>query len=854
MELPNSLAMFITDARVLTVIEIWIKAAIVFALAGTAVMLLRQRASAALRHWIWLLAIAVSLTLPFVSLFVSGWTIPVSVSRSEGTYPREAETEPLRLAELGSFGVASEAAAIEIPTNAAGAITEASIAAAEQPGAAITESAPARSIDWGTVVIAVYAAGFLLSLLPVGLGALSLRRLARTCQRVSDDRRLSTFKDLRQRLSLHRAISLIESDRRAIPMTWGLAHPVVLLPKESIRWPSERLRAALLHELAHVRRFDCLTQVVAQLARAVYWANPLAWLAVRGLRQEQERACDDCVLQAGMPASDYAGHLLSIAQSRCGQWTPAVALAMARSRRIESRLKSILDKTSNHRSLSRRQTVAAAVVTFGLLAPLACVSAQVEEAQAADQATAKEDSKGETKSETPATSERLTQLREILAEQYVTRPNDEQVIRGAIQGMVQSLGDPYSEFLTSEKLAELETHIGGKLTGIGAQLEMRQEQLTVVTPLEGSPAFKAGVKAGDAILEINGEPTGELKIADAVKRIVGEAGSEVKLKLRRASGEIADVTVVRGPIVLRSIRGFQRGKDHRWQWLLSSEYKIGYIGVDHLASGTPKEISEAIDELKKNGLAGLILDLRFSPGGLLQSAHETAELFISEGTVVTIRGRNGEEQVFKSDGKKRLGDFPMVVLINEHTASATEILAGALKDNGRGMMVGTRTFGKGSVQSLVKLADGSGALRLTTAFYHVPSGRNIDRRPGERDWGVDPTDGFFIPLSAEQTEQLQRRRREREIIAGDDSADRAAARELTAEAIAKEHADPQLAAALRTMITKITFGEFEKVGKSAEAAQQYAVRRDEINRRREGLLKNIQELDRELSSFEKETK
>jgi carboxyl-terminal processing protease len=848
MDLPNSVADLFSDPRVLAAIDVWIKAAVLFALAGTLVALLRRRASAALRHLVWLMAITGALLLPLMAWIVPAWVIPVSTVVRGGNQPTDSATQTLVIAELNAFKGAGEATANVAPAIEASADIPVRADAARAPGNSNNYS-PAGSMDWRLIAVAILAVGVLVSLLPLGLGALSLRRLARTCQSVADRRRLSIFNDLCEQLSLKRTVGLVESDRRSIPMTWGVVKPVVLLPEESVNWSSERLRAVLLHELAHVGRFDCLTQFVAQLARALYWSNPLAWLAARGLRIEQERACDDRVLRADMPATDYADHLLAIAQNRRGHLAPAVALAMARSSRIERRLKSILDPAVRRASPSRGQMAAVVVLGLGLLAPLACFTVGVEEARAADQGAVKEDAKDEKKSTNPAGSERLSQLRAILAEQYVIRLSDEQVLRGAIQGMVESLGDPYSEFLSNEKLADLEKHIAGKLTGIGAQLEMREDQLTVVTPLEGSPALKAGIKAGDAILKINGESTGELKIADAVKRIVGEAGSEVKLKLRRASGETAEVTVVRGPIVLRTIRGFERGKDNRWQWLLNGEQKIGYIAIDQLASGTPKELSEAINELKANGLKGLILDLRFSPGGLLQAAHEAAQLFLGEATVVTIRGRDGQEHAFKSDGKQQLGDFPLVVLVNEQTASAAEILAGALKDNGRAIVIGTRTFGKGSVQSLVKLADGSGALRLTTAFHHLPSGRNIDRRPGEKNWGVDPSDGYFIPLTAIQGEQLQKRRREREIIAGGGSPAEATARAITPEVIAKEHADAQLAAALRTMVARLASGEFEKVGKSAEAAGQYAERRDEINRRREGLLKNIQELDRELSSL-----
>jgi carboxyl-terminal processing protease len=333
-----------------------------------------------------------------------------------------------------------------------------------------------------------------------------------------------------------------------------------------------------------------------------------------------------------------------------------------------------------------------------------------------------------------------------------------------------------------------------------------------------------------------------------VKRIVGDSGTMVRLKVRRASGEEADLTIERGPIVLRSVAGFARGKDQIWEYMLDREHKIGYLAVNQFGPRTADEIKEVVAGLQKADLKGLIVDLRFSPGGLLQAAYETAQLFLGEATVVTLRGRDGEDKAWKSDGTKKLGDFPLVVLAGEQTASATEVLAGALKDNNRAIVVGARTFGKGSVQTLLKLDGGEGAIRLTTAFYHSPSGRNIDRRPREKVWGVDPTDGYFVPMTQEATEQLRARRRQHEIVgapAGESAAEPAA---TTPDAIAKS--DPQLAAALRTLVAKVVSGEFEKVGQSAEAAQEYALRRIDIDQRRAALTRSLEELDREWKALD----
>jgi carboxyl-terminal processing protease len=622
----------------------------------------------------------------------------------------------------------------------------------------------------------------------------------------------------------------------------------VLLPIEATGWTKERLRAVLLHELAHVQRFDCLTQWLAQLARAVHWFNPLAWLAVRELRREQELACDDRVLRTGLLAADYAEHLLAMASRRPAyRFATGVALAMARPAKIHRRLRSILDPGRNRNALTRRGTCATIAVAVALLIPLATATVSFE-AQAQERET-KQQTNDKSKSEPQDLPGRIAELRRMLAEQYVTTPDEERVLRGAIQGMIESLGDPYTEYLPADKLADLQRQMEGKLTGIGAQLDFREGRIVVVTPLEGSPALKAGVQPGDAILEIDGQTTRELKLDEAVKRIVGDTGTKVRLKVRRASGDEVNLTIERGPIVLRSVTGYARGADGGWNYLLDREHKIGYLAVKQFGPRTAEEIKDVVTALQKDGLRGLILDLRFSPGGLLQTAYETAQLFLGEATVVTLRGRDSEDKDWKSDGAKKLGDFPLVVLAGERTASASEVLAGALKDNDRAIVVGARTFGKGSVQTLIKLNEG-GAVRLTTAFFHTPGGRTIERRPGQKVWGVDPTDGYFVPMTQEATERLQAQRQQRETIGVITSNATEQPAATSPDAIAKKDGDLQLASAVRTLVAKVTSGEFERVGQSAEAAQEYALRRIDIDLRRAALTRSLEELDREWKSLD----
>src|SRR5207244_5051905 len=207
----------------------------------------------------------------------------------------------------------------------------------------------------------------------------------------------------------------------------------------------------------------------------------------------------------------------------------------------------------------------------------------------------------------------------------------------------------------------------------------------------------------------------------------------------------------------------------------------------------------------------LVLDLRFCPGGLLSQAIEVCRMFLNQGTILTTKGPGKADNTFKADGTGYLGDFPLVIMLNDQTASAGEIVAGALRDHNRALLIGTRSYGKGSVQAIVKLDEG-GFLKLTTAYHYLPSGRNIQKRPGEKAWGVDPTDGYYIPLSRAQTEALQKNMTQRGLIGLNADEPKAQAR-VTPKLIEKKHADPQLGAALRTMVAKLTGGDFIKVGK-----------------------------------------
>ncbi len=304
-------------------------------------------------------------------------------------------------------------------------------------------------------------------------------------------------------------------------------------------------------------------------------------------------------------------------------------------------------------------------------------------------------------------------LRQI-EENYVEPQDTKELIYGAIRGMVESL-DPHSSFMTKDEHKDLMIETKGSFTGVGIEITTRERAITVVSPIEGTPAYRAGIKAGDKIIRINGEATNEMTLSDAVKRIRGPKGTEVELTVSREGSEKPLVfKITRDVIPLKSVRAYR----------LTPE--VGYIRISNFQSKTEGDLGEALNDLEQGGnLKGLVLDLRNNPGGLLNQAVKVSDLFLDSGMIVSTKGRDESQnmEIFARDnGHER--DYPIVALVNEGSASASEIVAGALQDNRRALILGTKTFGKGSVQTILPLSDGSG-LRLTTARYYTPSGHSI---------------------------------------------------------------------------------------------------------------------------------
>ena len=301
--------------------------------------------------------------------------------------------------------------------------------------------------------------------------------------------------------------------------------------------------------------------------------------------------------------------------------------------------------------------------------------------------------------------------------------------------------------------------LDGSFEGVGIQLNQdeKTKEIEVITPIEGSPAFKAGVFAGDVILKVNGENIAGMLIPEVTKKIKGKVGTSVTLRVRHTTGEEVDLTMKREEITMSTVKGFKRLKNNEWDWYVAQDPKIGYLRITQFTPDTVERVKEALSGGKgawkgmlADGMKGLIIDLRFNPGGRLDQAVQLVDLFIEKGTIVSTKGRSRPENVITATGAGTLPYFPMVVLVNEHSASASEIVAGSLMDNQRALVIGERTYGKGSVQELINLDGNQGELKLTVAYYYLPSGRLVHRKKDATDWGVEPR--IAVPMD-EATEK-----------------------------------------------------------------------------------------------------
>ena len=311
---------------------------------------------------------------------------------------------------------------------------------------------------------------------------------------------------------------------------------------------------------------------------------------------------------------------------------------------------------------------------------------------------------------------------------YVDEVSDEQLIQSAINGMLVSL-DPHSSYMDGKDFRYMSEQTQGKFGGLGIEVTMESGVVKVVSPIDDTPAHKAGLKPGDYIVNIDGQPVVGMTLNDAVDKMRGKVGSKVKLTIRRFNQKPFDVTIKREEIKIQTVKSSVKSED------------VAYVRITSFSDNTDKMVEKAVKDAKKKlkgNLKGIILDIRNNPGGLLDQAISVSDLFLNQGEIVSTRSRNEEDTVKYNAKKGDIADgLPIVIIVNDGSASASEIVAGALQDHKRAVILGEKTFGKGSVQTVIPLGK-HGAMRLTTARYYTPSGRSIQVKGIEPDVAVKP--------------------------------------------------------------------------------------------------------------------
>ncbi len=354
---------------------------------------------------------------------------------------------------------------------------------------------------------------------------------------------------------------------------------------------------------------------------------------------------------------------------------------------------------------------------------------------------------------------------------YVEPVGTRRLVTGALAGCAAHL-DQYCQYYDWQAVSRLTEEIDRQFGGIGIEVDLDPEtkELVVVSPIPGGPAQKGGILAGDVILAIEGKETKKLTLEEATKLMRGRPGTEVHLQIRRYnSSEVTDLRLRRDLVKVPTLLGDRRLSDGSWEYFLPQPEspRLGYIRISSFAPETAQQFEELVTRLLRDGMAGLVLDLRNDPGGLLGPAIDLCDLLLPSGVIATTRGRWGEvRSAFTASGRAKFADLPLVVLVNQDTASAAEIVAACLQDHNRAAVVGQRTYGKGTVQELISLGDRYGVLKITTATYWRPSNRNINRRPGateDEPWGVQPNEGLEVKIEGEDLALLNRARALRDI-------------------------------------------------------------------------------------------
>lgn len=355
----------------------------------------------------------------------------------------------------------------------------------------------------------------------------------------------------------------------------------------------------------------------------------------------------------------------------------------------------------------------------------------------------------------------LVEVDALCRQQYVEPIHDMRLVEGAIRGMMLRL-DPYSGYIAPNELHAFERRNEGDYTGVGLEIGYRRGRLMVIAPIENSPAARAGVRPGDVILSVNGVDVEGLSVFDVEELLVGPPGSTVTLRVvHREDREPTELTMRRGPVHVSSVRGFARAAANEWDYWIDPARRFGYIRVSNFRNNTTAEFDRVLRRLLKQGVRGLILDLRFNPGGIMHEAIAMVDRFVDHGLILSTVTRRRAVDQFRAHRSGTVSDLPLAVLVNGGSASAAEIVSGSLQAHHRAAIVGERTFGKGSVQHVIHLTEHDAAVKLTTAYYRLPDGRIIHRTPRNADsdaWGVLPD--VIVELTDEEERHIRARRKE----------------------------------------------------------------------------------------------
>lgn len=351
----------------------------------------------------------------------------------------------------------------------------------------------------------------------------------------------------------------------------------------------------------------------------------------------------------------------------------------------------------------------------------------------------------------------LVEVDALIRRDYVIPVEGDRLTDGAIRGLLLKL-DRYSAYVSPEDLADYRTKNTGRYIGVGLEIGEADGSLVVISPVENGPAMDAGVASGDVILAIDGRPASGVSVYEAERLLEGAHGTFASLRLRCADGSVVMKSIRRSMLNRVAVRGCGRSTDGRHDFVLDAERRVGYVRVSKFDVGATEALMVAIAEMKKAGMTSFIVDLRFNPGGLFTEAVAMVDRFVDRGVIVKTVNRRRAIKTYKATPDNSDTTTPLVVLINQGTASSAEIVAGSLQDHERATVIGERSFGKGSVQNLIEVQHGNAGLRLTVALYQLPGGRIIHKSRDARTWGVVPD--VVIELDDDEYARIIARRQE----------------------------------------------------------------------------------------------